>query len=124
MAVDAQIDRLSGIAAFCVSEAAAADGRSRHRRRSLRIAAHQAFVGRERAIRENYAISSAINLLERMEARQKIAETDIGEEIRKRVEDLRLLLSGSNSRSCRQAPPCNNSFYSKRIIAAPYDIMI
>jgi fructose-1,6-bisphosphatase-3 len=60
--------------------------------RSLRIVAHQPFVGRERAIRENYDISSTTNLFERMESRQKIGETDIGEEIRKRIADLRLLL--------------------------------
>ncbi len=60
--------------------------------RSLRIVAHQPFVGRVRAIRENYDISSSTNLFERMEDRQKIRETDIGLELQKRIDDLRLLL--------------------------------
>ena len=61
--------------------------------RSLRIVAHQPFVGRERAIRENYDISSTTNLFERLESRQKVAETDIGEDLQKRIDDLRLLLA-------------------------------
>ena len=60
--------------------------------RSLRIVAHQPFVGRARAIRENYDISSSTNLFERMEDRQKILETDTGRDLQKRIDDLRLLL--------------------------------
>ena len=60
--------------------------------RSLRIVAHQPFVGRTRAIRENYDISSSTNLFERMEDRQKILETDTGRDLQKRIDDLRLLL--------------------------------
>ena len=54
--------------------------------------AHQPFVGRERAIRENYDIASQTTIFERMEARQKIRETDIGREIQARIDDLNLLL--------------------------------
>ena len=60
---------------------------------AFRIVAHQPFVGRERAIRENYDISSSNNLFERMEVRQKIRETDIGRELQKRIDDLRFLLT-------------------------------
>ncbi len=60
--------------------------------RSLRIVAHQPFVGRARAIRENYDISSSTNLFERMEDRQKILETDVGLDLQRRIEDLRMLL--------------------------------
>ncbi|MCR5663605.1 MAG: fructose-1,6-bisphosphatase [Oscillospiraceae bacterium] len=60
--------------------------------RTLRIVAHQPFVGRERAIRENYDIASATTVFERMESRQKIRETDIGRELQARIDDLRLLL--------------------------------
>ena len=60
--------------------------------RTLRIVAHQPFVGRERAIRENYDIASATTIFERMESRQKIGETDIGRELQERIDDLRLLL--------------------------------
>ena len=49
-------------------------------------------MGRERAIRENYDISSSTNLFERMEARQKIRETDTGRDLQKRIDDLRFLL--------------------------------
>ena len=60
--------------------------------RCLRIVAHQPFVGRKRAIRENHGISSATTIFERMEARQTIAETDLGQELRERINDLHLLL--------------------------------
>ena len=60
--------------------------------RTLRIVAHQPFVGRERAIRENYDIASATTIFERMESRQKIKETDIGHELQARIDDLMLLL--------------------------------
>ena len=60
--------------------------------RTLRIVAHQPFVGKERAIRENYDIASATTVFERMESRQKIKETDIGRELQKRIDDLMLLL--------------------------------
>jgi len=59
---------------------------------AFRIVAHQPFVGRERAIRENYDITSSNNLFEHIEVRQKIRETDIGRELQKRIEDLYLLL--------------------------------
>lgn len=54
--------------------------------------AHQPFAGRERAIRENFDISSSTDIFERMETRRKIEETDRGREIRSRIVDLRLLL--------------------------------
>ncbi len=57
-----------------------------------RIVAHQPFAGKEKAVRENYDISSSTNIFERMETRQKVAETDLGREIRERIDDLMLLL--------------------------------
>ena len=59
---------------------------------SYRIVAHQPFVGREKAIRDNYDISSSTTVFERMDDRQKVLETDMGREIRMRIDDLRLLL--------------------------------
>ena len=59
---------------------------------SYRIVAHQPFAGREKAIRENFDISSSTDIFERMETRQRIRETDIGREIRSRIDDLRALL--------------------------------
>ena len=63
-----------------------------HNSHSYRIVAHQPFAGREKAIRENFDISSSTEIFERMETRRKIAETDIGREIEERIADLRLLL--------------------------------
>ena len=63
-----------------------------HNSHSYRIVAHQPFAGREKAIRENFDISSSTEIFERMETRRKIAETDIGREIEDRIADLRLLL--------------------------------
>ena len=63
-----------------------------HNSHSYRIVAHQPFVGREKAIRENFDISSSTEIFERMETRRKNAETDIGREIEDRIADLRLLL--------------------------------
>ena len=60
---------------------------------SFRIVAHQPFVGKERAIQENYDISSSVNLFEHMELRQKIKETDIGLSLRKNIDDLYFLLN-------------------------------
>ncbi len=59
---------------------------------SYRIVAHQPFVGRERAIRENFDISSSTDVFERLEHRQKVSETDFGRELRARIDDLRALL--------------------------------
>ena len=60
--------------------------------KSMSIVAHQPFIGRERAIRENYDATSSRNLFERMEVRQKIGETDIGHELQARIDDLQFLL--------------------------------
>ncbi len=59
---------------------------------SFRIVAHQPFVGRERAIAENFDISSSTNVFEPLETRQKIKETDTGRELQKQIDDLLLLL--------------------------------
>ena len=61
--------------------------------RSFRIVAHQPFAGRDRAIREDYDISSYSAFSERMETRQMIRETDTGKELQNRIDDLKLLLS-------------------------------
>ncbi|MCI8537519.1 MAG: fructose-1,6-bisphosphatase [Oscillospiraceae bacterium] len=58
----------------------------------LRIISHQPFAGREKAIRENLDITSTSNIFERMESRQRIAQTDIGRQLQARIDDLRTLL--------------------------------
>ncbi len=60
--------------------------------RSFRIVAHQPFSGKERAIRENLGIASSTEIFERLEAREKIEETDIGRELEEQIADLRALL--------------------------------
>ena len=60
--------------------------------RCFRIVAHQPFVGREKAIRDNFGISHSTNIFERLESRQKIEETDLGHELQQRIADLRALL--------------------------------
>ena len=60
--------------------------------RSLRIVSHEPFVGRERAIRDNWDIASSTQVIQRMNARIKIAQTDIGKKLKLQVEDLKSLL--------------------------------
>ena len=59
---------------------------------SYRIVAHQPFAGREKAIRENWDITSTTETFERMEVRQKILETDLGVSLERQIQELRGLL--------------------------------
>ena len=61
--------------------------------RCYRIISHQPFAGREQAIRENFDIASTPEVFERLEERQKIADTDVGQKLRERIDDLRELLA-------------------------------
>jgi len=60
--------------------------------RSLRIVAHQPFVGKEKAIRENSDISSSTNVFERIDDRQKVRDSDTGRELQTRIDELHALL--------------------------------
>ena len=60
--------------------------------RCYRIVAHQPFAGHAHAVRENFDITSTTDIFERMEERQKIAQTDIGRQLQTRIDDLRALL--------------------------------
>ncbi|MBR5741757.1 MAG: fructose-bisphosphatase class III, partial [Firmicutes bacterium] len=57
-----------------------------------RIVSHQPFVGHAEAVRNNYDIASTSDVFERRAKPQKIADTDIGVELRTRIDDLKLLL--------------------------------
>ena len=59
---------------------------------SFRIVAHQPFAGREKAIRENFDISSSTDIFERLEHRGRVRETDRGRDIQARIDELRALL--------------------------------
>ena len=60
---------------------------------SFRIVAHQPFAGREKAIRENFDITSSTVVFERLDGRQKIKETDIGRDLQTQIDDLMALLN-------------------------------
>ena len=60
--------------------------------RNIRIVSHQPFAGREEAILHNHDIANDSVIFERMENRVKIAETDIGKELKRQADDLRRLL--------------------------------
>ena len=53
---------------------------------------HKPFAGKENAIRENLDIASFSEVFERMEARIKISQTDIGAQLQQQVDDLKALL--------------------------------
>ena len=57
-----------------------------------RIVAHQPFVGRKKAIEENWDIASTYEIFERMNHRRKIARTDIGKQLKAQSDDLMRLL--------------------------------
>ena len=58
----------------------------------FRIVSHQPFAGKEEALRVNGDIHTDSVVFERLEQRMKIAETDIGSELQRQVEDLKALL--------------------------------
>ena len=59
---------------------------------SYRIVSHQPFAGRDAAIRENFDITSTTQVFERMEVRQKVADTDNGRGLQTRIDELLALL--------------------------------
>lgn len=59
---------------------------------NLRIVSHEPFDGRENALRENRDIASTTQIIERMESRMEIGQSDIGAELRRQVNDLKALL--------------------------------
>ena len=63
----------------------------------LRLVAHEPFAGRADAIRNNRDIASTSQIFERMENRQKIAETDIGRQLQEQIDDLMALLAAYRS---------------------------
>ena len=65
--------------------------------RCMRIAAHQPFAGRKNAIENNLDIDSTTTVFERMDARMKVAETDMGRQIQERIDGLQELLKAYTS---------------------------
>ena len=65
--------------------------------RNYRIVSHEPFEGRTKAIRNNHDIANDSLIFEHMESRVKIAQTDQGQELQARVNDLFLLLEAYRS---------------------------
>ena len=63
----------------------------------LRLVSHQPFAGKANAIRKNRDITSTSVVFERMESRQKIAQTDIGRQLQEQINDLMALLAAYRS---------------------------
>lgn len=59
----------------------------------LRIISHQPFAGKEKAVKENFDITSTSSVVEQMDHRIMLSETDSGRKREERIADLRLLLS-------------------------------
>ncbi len=59
----------------------------------FRMVSHEPFAGRASAIHRNRDIASSSVVFERMESRQKIAETDIGRHLQDQIDDLKALVS-------------------------------
>ncbi len=59
---------------------------------SYRMVAHQPFAGREKALRENFDITSTPEVFERLESRMKIRDSDIGRELKAQADELKKLL--------------------------------
>ena len=65
--------------------------------RGLRIVSHQPFAGRWDAIHHNHDIANDSVIFERMDSRVRIAQTDHGTALKKRVDDLMMLLDAYRS---------------------------
>ena len=65
--------------------------------RNMRIVSHQPFEGRRIAITKNHDIANESTVLEKMEERVKIAQTDQGRELQVRVSNLESLLEAYRS---------------------------
>ena len=63
----------------------------------FRLVAHQPFVGREAAIRENWDIASTSQIFERLDSRATIHDTDNGRRMQEQVDDLLDLLRAYRS---------------------------
>ncbi len=63
----------------------------------LRLVSHEPFTSRADAIANNRDIGSSSQIFERMEKRQKIAETDIGKQLQEQINDLMELLAAYRS---------------------------
>ncbi len=59
----------------------------------MRLVAHQPFEGFENAIEKNTDIHSSSDIFETLQTRMKVMDTDIGKNIKDKIEDLNMLVS-------------------------------
>ena len=65
--------------------------------RNMRIVSHQPFAGKRAAIRENHDIANDSLVIEELESRMKVAQTDQGVGLQEKVDDLLSLLAAYRS---------------------------
>ena len=70
--------------------------------RHYRMVSHQPFAGKRKALEENNDIVNDSVVFERLEDRMKVADTDEGQELQQRVDDLLLLLEAYRSGAVRE----------------------
>ena len=70
--------------------------------RHYRMVSHQPFAGKRRALAENSDIANDSVIFETLDARMRIADTDEGQELQRRVDDLLLLLQAYRSGAVRE----------------------
>ena len=63
----------------------------------MRLVAHEPFAGKANAIDDNIDIGSTSSVFERMDKRQKIADTDVGRLLKEQINDLLSLLAAFRS---------------------------
>ena len=60
--------------------------------RNMRIVSHQPFAGKQAAIEGNHDMTGEITIIEKMDKRMKVAQTDAGSRLQERVDALLMLL--------------------------------
>ncbi len=70
---------------------------------NIRLVSHQPFEGRDKALLENWDMSSTTHVFERMDSRIKIAQTDVGKKLAGQIDDLKALLEGYRSGAVLEA---------------------
>ena len=69
----------------------------------MRIVSHQPFAGKKAAVEHNADIANESNIFEVFEERLKIADTDTGRELQRRIDELMLLLAAYRAGAVAEA---------------------
>ena len=65
--------------------------------RNMRIVSHQPFAGKQAAIAENHDMTGEVTIIEKMDSRMKVAQTDAGIRLQEQVDELLMLLRAYRS---------------------------